>query len=167
MAKTEFRGNSSKHSILLLWTYCANAGFLLQTVLEMFSLAIDPSPAVKDGSISLQPTTKAEFRVHHGQKSATQKLLGNLGRRIDKIRGLDMPKATPRYQPHNCLPWRSDNCVCVSHPAHVVNHPAPTIRSPTIQSLPFSPSTSDNRNLVNGTPHPMQWQSVNSGASSA
>jgi len=69
-----------------------------------------------------------------------------------------MPKAIPRYQPHNCLPWCSENCVCVSQPAYIINHLAPTIRSSIIQSPPFNPGTSSIRNLANGIPRPIQWQ---------
>jgi hypothetical protein len=129
----------------------------------MLSIAVDPSPAVKTGSIPLQPTAKAEFRLYHGQKSAIQKLLGNLGRQMDNAKGQDMPGVTPRYQPHNCLPWRSDNCVCVYQPAPIINQLAPTIRPPTIQSPPFNPGTSGSGNLANRTLRPIQWQSVTPG----
>src|SRR5438046_3474532 len=121
----------------------------------MFSGVVDPSPMVTAGSTPLQPTTKAEFRAHHGKKSTAQKLLGNLGRRMDQANGQGMPKVIPRYQPHNCLPWRSDNCVSHSQPVHVPNHLAPTVWPPATQRQPFNPGPSSPRHL-SPTLHPTQ-----------
>lgn len=131
----------------------------------MISGVIDPSPRVNAGSTPLQPTTRAEFRAHHGKKSAAQRLLGGLGRQMDQAKGPSIPKPAPRYQPHNCLPWRNDNCV--SSPLHIHNHNnlPPAVRPPTSQWLPFSPTASPNRAVLNGTSPKMQLQPVNQGPS--
>lgn len=130
----------------------------------MFSSVLDPSPTVNAGSTPLQPTTKAEFRAHHGKKSAAQKYLGSLGRQMDQANGQDMIKVTPRYQPHNCLPWRSDHCVSHSQPSQITNHLAPTVRPPATQCQQFNPSASSPRHITPTIPPTQQWQPFIPGA---
>lgn len=124
----------------------------------MFSGAIDPSPRVNAGSTPLQPTTRAEFRAHHGKKSAAQRWLGGWGRQMDQAQKPYISKPAPRYQPHNCLPWRSDNCISCFPLSSVPEHLAREVWSPTEQQQPLSPAATSMRGVLNGTPDSMQWQ---------
>jgi hypothetical protein len=130
----------------------------------MFSGLIDPSPRVSAGSTPLQPTTRAEFRVRHGKKSAAQRLLGGLGRRMDQAKEPSIPKPAARYHPHNCLPWRNDNCVSCPLPTHNPDNLAPAVHPPTSQRQPFS-AGSPTRAVFDGTSPNMQWHPTNQGPS--
>jgi hypothetical protein len=64
---------------------------------------------VNQGSLSLHPTNADEFRAHHGQSSAIQKLFGMSGRLLGTGTTAEYqlrPAAPPRlYQSHSCWPW--------------------------------------------------------------
>ena len=58
----------------------------------------------------MQPTSREDFRVHHGRPGNIQLWLRRLGQRMDQPNRQYM-RAVPRYQPHNCDPWGSNFCV--------------------------------------------------------
>jgi hypothetical protein len=122
---------------------------------------IDRSPAVDPGSTPLHPTSGTQFRVHHGQKSTLQKLVGNWGRRIDKYNGESTQTAMHRYQPHNCLPWRSDICASQGYQAigsrseNGSTHPSTATAQPYARGV-LSPSPG---NFTPNCPPQGPWQS--------
>jgi hypothetical protein len=70
----------------------------------------DRSPLVKPGSTPLQPTTSAEFKAHHGQRSFLQSKFADFGLVMDNASAQMRQRPPGRWAQHNCLPWRDDYC---------------------------------------------------------
>lgn len=122
---------------------------------------VDRTPRVDAGSTPLHPSTREDFRVHNGKRSTAQKFFAGLGRKIDQANGEGKQKATPRYQPHNCLPWHSKFCVQSPQNSH---HLAPKEYLPSEQRRPFVPGPLPPRSLARTKPFPSaQWQPVDAG----
>ncbi|RDL39406.1 uncharacterized protein BP5553_03746 [Venustampulla echinocandica] len=85
-----------------------------ETALEMFSGFIDSSSMVKPGSTPLNPTSRKHFKAGQGKETTAQRLLRNLGAKMDNANGKSEPRVALRYQPHDCFPWRSDCCTSSS-----------------------------------------------------
>lgn len=76
---------------------------------------IDTTPNVTAGSTPLNPTSRDQFRVHHGKKGVLQTLVGKLGQKMDNMRGNSKAAVPARYAPHSCWPWRNDLCTSQQH----------------------------------------------------
>lgn len=120
----------------------------------MLSGLLDRSPLVEAGSTPLQPTSREDFRAHHGRPGNTQLLLRRLGQKLDGPNRQYM-RAVPRYQPHNCDPWGSNFCVPQHHQRAENFHLATTEHTPGARCQPVSPGLALPTNLLHIQPFPV------------